>query len=83
MRVGPMVRHLVSSCSGFVHGSRLKLFVRIVEAVLRGRRLTPATVGRNVRGPLPKHGIKCRSAVGRLPSTSDPRRLDPDDGGKA
>jgi hypothetical protein len=59
MRVGSMVRHLLGGCSRFVHGSRLKLFVRMVEAVLRGRRLTPATVGRNVRGPLPKHGIKC------------------------
>jgi Transposase DDE domain len=59
MRVGGMVRHLLNGCSGFVHGSRLKLFVRLVEAVLRGRRLTPATVGRNVKGPLPKHGIKC------------------------
>lgn len=59
MRVGVMVRHLLGGCSGFVHGSRLKLFVRMVEAVLRGRRLTPATVGRNVKGPLPKHGIKC------------------------
>ena len=59
MRVGPMVRHLLGGCSEFVHGSRLKLFVRMVEAVLRGRRLTPATVGRNVKGPLPKHGIKC------------------------
>jgi hypothetical protein len=59
MRVGRMVRHLLGGCSGFVHGSRLKLFVRMVEAVLRGRRLTPATVGRNVKGPLPKHGIKC------------------------
>lgn len=59
MRVGPMVRHLVGGCSEFVHLSRLKSFVRVVEAVLRCRRLTPATVGRNVRGPLPKHGIKC------------------------
>jgi hypothetical protein len=59
MRVGKMVRHLLVGCSGFVHGSRLKLFVRMVESVLRGRRLTPATVGRNVKGPLPKHGIKC------------------------
>jgi hypothetical protein len=59
MRVGGMVRHLLGGCSGFVHASRLKMFVRIVEAVLRGRRLTPATVGRNVRGPRPKHGIKC------------------------
>lgn len=59
MRVGSMVRHLLGGCRGFVHGSRLKLFVRMVEAVLRGRRLTSATVGRNVEGPLPKHGIKC------------------------
>jgi hypothetical protein len=59
MRVGPMVRHLLGGCSEFVHSSRLKLFVRMVEAVLRGRRLTPATVGRNIKGPQPKHGIKC------------------------
>lgn len=59
MRVGPMVRHLLGGCSRFVHGSRLKLFMRVVEAVLRGRRLTPATVGRNISGPKPKHGIKC------------------------
>jgi len=59
MRVGGMVRHLLVGCRGFVHGSRLKLFVRLIEAVLRSRRLTPATVGRNVKGPLPKHGIKC------------------------
>jgi hypothetical protein len=60
MRVGAMVRHLLEGCSGFVHGSRLKAFVRVVEGVLRARRLTPATVGRNLRGQIrPKHGIKC------------------------
>jgi Transposase DDE domain len=60
MRVGSMVRHLLGGCSGFVHGSRLKAFMRVVEGVLRARRLTPATVGRNLRGrSRPKHGIKC------------------------
>jgi Transposase DDE domain len=60
MRVGSMVRHLLGGCSGFVHASRLKAFMRVVEGVLRGRRLTPATVGRNLRGRVrPKHGIKC------------------------
>ena len=60
MRVGWMVRHLLGGCSGFVHGSRLKAFMRVVEGVLRARRLTPATVGRNLRGRgRPKHGIKC------------------------
>jgi hypothetical protein len=60
MRVGPMVRHLLEGCSGFVHASRLKAFIRVVEGVLRARRLTPATVGRNLGGRIrPKHGIKC------------------------
>jgi hypothetical protein len=60
MRVGSMVRHLLGGCSGFVHGSRLKAFMRVVEGVLRARRLTPATVGRNISGRmLPKHAIKC------------------------
>lgn len=60
MRVGSMVRHMLGGCSGFVHGSRLKAFMRVVEGVLRARRLTPATVGRNLRGRArPKHGIKC------------------------
>jgi hypothetical protein len=59
MRVRPMVRQLIRGCSEFVHASRLKMFVRLVEAVLKAGRLTPATVGRSVKGPRPKHGIKC------------------------
>ncbi|HEX7856923.1 MAG TPA: IS4 family transposase [Sphingobium sp.] len=60
MRVGRMVRQLFGGGMGFVHGSRLKAFLRVVEGVLKARRLTPATVGRNISGRLrPKHGIKC------------------------
>ena len=60
MRVAGMVRRVVSGCSGFVHEKRLRAFLRVVEGVLRARRLTPATVGRNLSGrQRPKHGIKC------------------------
>jgi DDE family transposase len=60
MRVGQMVRHVVANCSGLMHAARLAAVVKVVEAIIICGRLTPARIGRNLRGPaLPKHGIKC------------------------
>jgi len=60
MRVARMVRQLVKGCSGVVHVARLAAVVKVVEGVVRGGRLSPATIGRNLEGGArPKHGIKC------------------------
>ena len=60
MRVGQMIRQLVEGCSAGVHSARLAAVVKVTEGVIRGGRLTPATIGRNLRGTAkPKHGIKC------------------------
>jgi hypothetical protein len=59
-----MVRELVEGCSEGVHSARLAAVVKVTEGVVRGGRLSPATIGRNLPGTArPKHGIKC---VGRL-----------------
>jgi len=59
MRVEAMVRELISGCSSVVHAVRLGTVVKLVEGIIRGGRLSPATVGRSLRGSaLPKHGIK-------------------------
>lgn len=59
MRVGRMVRQFLSGCSGVMHGARLAAVARAVEGIVRGGRLTPATIGRNLpSAALPKHGIK-------------------------
>jgi len=60
MRVGTMVRQLMVGCSSVVHRSRLAAVAKVVEGVICGNRLVPATVGRSLRGTVrPKHGIKC------------------------
>jgi hypothetical protein len=60
MRVGVMVRQLVSCCSDVVHVARLAAVVKVVEGIVNGGRLSPATIGRNLEGTArPKHGIKC------------------------
>jgi len=60
MRVGKMVRQLVEGCSPVVHAARLAAVVKVVEGIVSGGRLTPATIGRNLEGTArPKHGIKC------------------------
>lgn len=60
MRVARMVRQLVKGCSAVVHVARLAAVVKVVEGVVRGGRLSPATIGRNLEGGArPKHGIKC------------------------
>lgn len=60
MRVEHMVRHLVSRCGDEVHDRRLAAVVKLVEGVIEGGRLIPATVGRSLPGKArPKHGIKC------------------------
>jgi hypothetical protein len=60
MRVGAMVRQLVEDCSQNVHGKRLAALPKVVEGIVRGGRLVPATIGRNLPGSAgPKHGIKC------------------------
>lgn len=60
MRVGNMVRQLVEGCSEVVHVARLAAVVKVVEGIVSGGRLSPATIGRNLEGTArPKHGIKC------------------------
>ena len=49
MRVGAMVRQLVGSCSGVMHAARLGAVVKAVEGIVQGGRLSPATMGRNLR----------------------------------
>jgi hypothetical protein len=59
MRVGRMVRELVEGCSSFMHAARLAAVMKVVEGIIKGDRLSPATIGRNLPGlARPKHGIK-------------------------
>jgi hypothetical protein len=59
MRVADMVRELVGSCSRVVHAVRVTAVTAMVEGIIRGGRLSPATIGRVLPGEaLPKHGIK-------------------------
>jgi hypothetical protein len=59
MRVEAMVRELISGCSSVVHAVRLGTVVKLVEGIIRGGRLSPATIGRSLRGSaLAKHEIK-------------------------
>jgi hypothetical protein len=59
MRVADMVRELVGSCSSVVHAVRVMAVRALVEGIIRGGRLSPATIGRVLPGgALPKHGIK-------------------------
>jgi hypothetical protein len=60
MRVEKMVRQLVEGCIQVVHVARLAAVVKVVEGIVSGGRLSPATIGRNLEGAArPKHGIKC------------------------
>src|SRR6478735_6814785 len=59
MRVGQMVRELVGSCSSVVHSVRAAAVMALVEGIVQGGRLSPATIGRVLSsGALPKHSIK-------------------------
>jgi hypothetical protein len=59
MRVVDMVRELVGSCSSVVHAVRVTAVTALVEGIVRGGRLSPATIGRLLPGEaMPKHGIK-------------------------
>jgi len=59
MRVEAMVREVISGCSSVVHAVRLGTVVKLVEGIVLGGRLSPATIGRSLRGSaLPKHEIK-------------------------
>lgn len=59
MRVEAMVRELIGGCSSVVHAVRLGTVVKLVEGIVLGGRLSPASIGRSVRGSaLPKHEIK-------------------------
>jgi Transposase DDE domain len=59
MRVEAMVRELIGVCSSVVHAVRLMTVIKLVEAIIRSGRLTPATIGRSLRGSArPKHEIK-------------------------
>jgi hypothetical protein len=60
MRVGQMVRELVDGCSRVMHSARVGAVVRVVDGIIRGGRLSPATIGRSLPGEaFAKHGIKC------------------------
>jgi hypothetical protein len=59
MRVVEMVRDLVGSCSSVVHTVRVAAVTALVDGIVRGGRLSPATIGRVLPGrAMPKHGIK-------------------------
>jgi len=59
MRVASMVRELIGSCSSVVHAVRVAAVTALVEGIIRGGRLSPASIGRVLPGEaLPKHGIK-------------------------
>jgi hypothetical protein len=59
MRVAKMVRELVGSCSSVVHAVRVTAVTALVEGIVGGGRLSPATIGRLLPGKaLPKHSIK-------------------------
>lgn len=59
MRVAAMVRELVGSCSSVVHAVRVRTVTALVDGIIRGGKLVPATIGRVLPGKaLPKHGIK-------------------------
>jgi hypothetical protein len=59
MRVEAMVRELIAGCSSVVHAVRLMTVVKLVEGIILGSRLIPATIGRSLRGSTaPKHEIK-------------------------
>jgi hypothetical protein len=59
MRVEAMVRELFGSCSSVVHAVRVVAVRALVEGIIQGGRLSPATIGRVLAGgALPKHGIK-------------------------
>jgi hypothetical protein len=58
MRVEAMVRELIGECSSVVHSVRLGTVVKLVEAVVLGGGLRPASIGRSLQGSTPKHGIK-------------------------
>ena len=59
MRVVDMVRELVARCSSVVHAVRVAAVMALVEGIIQGGRLSPATIGRLLPGgALPKHGIK-------------------------
>lgn len=60
MRVEAMVRQLVEGCRANVHAKRLGAVTKVVEGIVRGGRLVPASIGKNLPGSArPKHGIKC------------------------
>jgi len=60
MRVDAMVRHLLEGCSSAMHAARLAAVAKVVEGIVRGDRLVPATMGRHLPGRAePKHAIKC------------------------
>jgi hypothetical protein len=72
MRVSKMVRQVLDGCSSVMHAARFAALVKVIEGIVRGERLVPATMGRSLAGAAaPKHGIKC---VDRLLGNSHLRR---------
>jgi len=59
MRVEAMVRELIGVCSSGLHAVRLGTVIKVVEGIILGGKLSPATIGRSLRGSAsPKHEIK-------------------------
>jgi hypothetical protein len=76
MRVEAMVREVIGGCSSVVHAVRLGTVVKLVEGIIRGGRLSPATIGRSLRGSaLPKHEIKRVDRLLGNPKMSGDRRF--------
>lgn len=60
VRVGRMLREMLAACIEDVHAAKLSATVKVVEGIIVGSCLRPATIGRNLPGSAyPKHGIKC------------------------
>ena len=62
MRVVDMVRELVGSCSSVVHAVRVMAVMALVEGIIRGGRLSPATIGRRLVG---RSAAEARHQAGR------------------
>ena len=67
MRVEAMVREVVRGCSSVVHAARLEAVIKVVEGIVPGGRLSPATIGRNLPrlgSPEARHQV-CRPPAGQ------------------
>jgi hypothetical protein len=59
MRVGPIVRQVLSRCTAMIHAARLVALVAVVEAIVTAERLSLTAIGRAICGKAHvKHSIK-------------------------